>query len=305
MDLRALEHFLVAVEHGNLTAAAAELDVSQPALSKSLKRLERELGVRLVERGRFGIVPTPFGETLVAHGKAVRAELRQAKGSIQALAGAQRGSVVIGCGPTEATRLLPLAITRLVKANPELRFTVLYGLNEALMPMVRQGEVDFALSSVPGFSSDPDLVHESLFIETACVVARAKHPLARRKPVSPAELLDFPWILARRHELERRALDGLFHEANLQPPEAAIESTSTVLMKSVVLQSDFLTFLPRELIYWEEQTGDLVALRVEGSSWTRAVGITRRSRGTLSPASRALIDALKRVGSEFFSAAVL
>jgi len=299
MDYRRIQHFLAAVRHGNLTEAAADLEISQPALSKSIKALEKSIGARLLERGRFGVRPTPYGEALVARGSVIEAELRNAQSEIDAMKGARRGHVLLGCGPTEANRLLPLAISRLNKSNPDLRITVLYGLNEALMPWVKQGEVDFALSSVPMQATDPELSHERLFIESGVVVARLHHPLAKKRNLSMTELARYPWVLPRRREMERRALDDLFLAHGLELPDAAIETTSTVLMKSMLMQSDFLTFLPRELIYWELQAGQLTTLALAGPSWTRAVGITRRARGSLNVASRVLVEALRESAAKF------
>lgn len=303
MDYRRLQLFLAAVRHGSLTEAAAELEISQPALSKSLKALEKSLGVRLLERGRFGVTPTPYGEALVAHGSTIEAELRNAEAEIEALKGATRGHVMVGCGPTEANRLLPLALLDLVKSHPELKVTVLYGLNESLMPWVTNGEVDFALSSVPPRATSADLIHDMLFSETGVVVARVGHPLGRRKNIAPADLLEARWILPRRRELERLAFDDMFRAHDLEPPPAVVETTSTVLMKSVVMQSDVLTFIPRELIWWEERAGQLQALKVSGAEWVRSVGITRRRRGSLSPAGRLLVDALKSAAARFGRAA--
>ena len=174
MDFRKVQFFLAAVRCGSLTEAAAELGVSQPALSKAIKALERSLGVPLIERGRFGVVATPFGEALRYHGQVVEAEFRHAAGEIESLKGAQKGHVIVGCGPTEATRLLPLALNAMQQRRPEVRVTVLYGLNESLMPWVKHGDIDFALSSVPTRSQDPDLQHETLFTESAVVVSRAE-----------------------------------------------------------------------------------------------------------------------------------
>jgi len=299
MDYRRIQHFLAAVRHGNLTEAAADLEISQPALSKSIKALEKSIGARLLERGRFGVRPTPYGEALVARGNVIEAELRNAQSEIDAMKGARRGHVLIGCGPTEANRLLPLAITKLNKSHPDLRVTVLYGLNEALMPWVKQGEVDFAISSVPMQATDPELTHERLFIDSGVVVARVGHPLARKRNLSMAELARYPWVLPRRREMERRALDDLFVAHGLDLPDAAIETTSTVLMKSMLMQSDFLTFLPRELIYWELQAGQLTTLALAGPGWARAVGITRRARGTLNVAGKVLVEALKEAAGKF------
>lgn len=295
VDIRALEHFLAAVQHGSLTLAAAELGLTQPALSKSLRRLEAELGVTLLERGRFGVSPTPYGEALAARGRRIRDELAGVANELASMRGAAEGNVVIGCGPTEATRLLPLAAQALAARAPGIRLTVLYGLNEALMPWVRSGEIEFALSSVPSTASDPGLAHETLYIESAAVIARAQHPLAERRMVTARDLVGYSWCLARRHELERRALDELFLTNELRPPVAAIETTSTVLMKSVVMMTDFLTFLPRELVYWETQQGTLVPLPVSGPAWSRHVGITCRAQGELSPAAARLVQALRTV----------
>ena len=300
MDFRKVQLFLAAVRHGNLTEAAAELGLSQPALSKSIKALEKSLGVPLLERGRFGVTPTAFGHALLQHGQVVEAEMRHAVGEIEALKGARRGHVRVGCGPTEANRLLPLALLRLARREPDLRVTVLYGLNESLMPWVRQGEVDFALSSVPPRALDPDLVHEPLFTESGVVVARTGHPLARERSIAPQRLTTFPWILPRPRELERLAFDDFFRRHGLEPPPAAIETTSTVLMKSYVLHGDALTFIPRELIWWEVQAGQLTALDVEGTDWTRIVGLTRRRVGTIGPAGRRLAQAVREAAEETF-----
>jgi len=287
------------VRHGNLTEAAATLDISQPALSKSINALEKSIGARLLERGRFGVRPTPYGEALLARGNVIEAELRNAQSEIDAMKGARRGHVLIGCGPTEANRLLPQAIAKLHRSHPELRVTALYGLNESLMPWVKQGEVDFALSSVPMQTTDAELTHERLFIEYGVVVARVGHPLARKRNLSLAELARHPWVLPRRREMERRALDDLFVAHGLEVPDAVVETTSTVLMKSMLMQSDFLTFLPRELIYWELQAGQLTTLALSGPTWNRAVGITRRARGSLNLASKVLIESLKEAAKKF------
>ena len=273
MDFRKVQFFLAAVRCGSLTEAAAELGVSQPALSKAIKALETSLGVPLIERGRFGVVATR---------------------------GAQSGHVLVGCGPTEATRLLPLALNAMQQRRPEVRVTVLYGLNETLMPWVKHGDVDFALSSVPARSQDPDLLHETLFTESAGVVSRADHPLARMRQITPALLAQQQWVLPRQRELERQAFDDFFRSHGLNAPTAQIETTSTVLMKAMVMQSDALTFIPRELIYWEEKARQLRALPVAGVQWVRPVGMTRRRQGALSPASRFVMECLRSVATQRF-----
>ena len=89
-----------------------------------------------------------------AHADAHRCGAAQRRAGSDRLARRPPGHVCVGCGPSEATRLLPIALNRLRERSPGINVTVLYGLNEALMPMVKHGEVDFALSSIPPRSPD-------------------------------------------------------------------------------------------------------------------------------------------------------
>jgi DNA-binding transcriptional LysR family regulator len=302
LDVARLRQLALIVRERSFSRAAESLGISQPALSKGIRSMERALGVQLLERGRFGAFPTAFGLALVRHADAIDAELRSAVQEVDALRVARTGHICVGCGPSEATRLLPTALNRLRQRSPGITVTVLYGLNEALTPMVKHGEVDFALSSIPARSTDPDLRLVRLHEDRAAVIARTGHPLTQRRgPLSAQHLVDQEWVLARTSELERRALDELFIETGLQPPAVSLETTSAVLMKTMVIQSDLLTFLPRELIYWEERAGLLTALKLAVPSWHRIVGLTMRARAGINPAAQALIDTLREVGGEFSS----
>ncbi len=302
LDVARLRQLALIVRERSFSRAAETLGISQPALSKNIRSMERTLGVQLLERGRFGALPTAFGLALVRHADAIDAELRSAVQEVEALRIARTGHICVGCGPSEATRLLPVALNRLRQRSPGITVTVLYGLNEALTPMVKHGEVDFALSSIPARSTDADLRLVKLHEDRAAVIARTGHPLVeRRGPLTAQHLLEQQWVLPRTSELERRALDDLFIETGLEPPVVSLETTSAVLMKTMVIQSDLLTFLPRELIYWEERAGLLTTLKLAVPSWHRSVGLTLRARAGINPAAQVLIDTLREVGGEFSS----
>jgi DNA-binding transcriptional LysR family regulator len=299
LDLRRLRHLRSVVTEGSLTAAAARLGLSQPALSASIKSLEADVGVPLLTRHRHGALATPHADVLVAHANRIERELDGAWSSLARLKGSAVVSLRIGCGPAEATRLLPMALMRLRTIHPELRVFVEYGLNEALMPMVRRGDVDCALSSIPRSAAHPELRHEALHSDSAVIVARVGHPLAARRTLAVRDLAAYPWVLARHWELERRALDELFAQAGLRPLEAQIETTSAVLMKTVVMQSDFLTFVPREMIVWEERANLLRPLKGIHSTWERHVGITTRADAAPDVAIGRLTLALRESAREF------
>lgn len=297
LDLRRLRHLKAVLGEGSISAAAAQLGLSQPALSASIKSLESDLGVRLLRRHNLGVESTPSAELLIAHAGQVERELDAALSALAELHGRSAASLNIGCGPAEATRLLPLALTRLRVVHPGVRLFVEYGLNETLMPMVRRGEIVFALSSVPHSAAHPELRHDALYMDTAVIVARVGHPLAARRTLTANDLAAYPWVLARRWELERKALDELFAQAGLPPVRAQIETTSAVLMKALLLQSDFLTFVPHEMVFWEEGANLLRPLKGVGSMWQRHVGITTRRDGAL-PAHAAVLVRLLREAAQ-------
>ena len=133
IDVPRLRQLAQIVRHRSFSKAAESMGISQPALSKNIRSLERALGVQLLERGRFGAMPTAFGLALVRHADSIDAELRSASQEIEALRVARGGHTCIGCGPSEATRLLPTALSRLRNASPGIRVTIQYGLNAALI----------------------------------------------------------------------------------------------------------------------------------------------------------------------------
>lgn len=295
LDLRRIRHLRAALVEGSLTGAAAQLGLTQPALSASIKSLETDLGVRLLERHRSGVTPTPYAESLMTHARSIEHELDGAWSDLTRLKGSQVIGLRIGCGPSESARLLPLALRHLQAVQPGLGVFVEYGLNEMLMPMVRRGDIACALSSIPRSATHPDLEHEPLHVDTAVVVARVGHPLAARRSLAPKDLAAWPWVLARKWELERKALDDWFAQAGLKPVEPQVETTSADLMKALVAQSDFLTFVPHEMIHWEERADLLRPLKGLRSPWERHVGITTRRDEPLSDAAGLFVASLRSI----------
>ena len=166
IDSRRIRHLRVAVDEGSLTRAAKTLGISQPALSMSIRSLEADLGVTLLTRHRHGVRPTAFADILATSSRTVETELAHTATRLSQLKLATAGMVSIGCGPSESSRLLPMALVLLRRTHPEIRIIVEYGLNESLMPLVANGDIAFALSSVSRHSMHPDLKQQPLFADT-------------------------------------------------------------------------------------------------------------------------------------------
>src|SRR5215469_4705109 len=107
MDFRQLEYFLRVAQRKNISLAAADLNIAQPTLTKSIKLLEDRLGVKLFERLPRGVALTPFGQTLLRHAEAVHVQIRDAGQEIAAQRSGTVGTVAIGAGPTWLRSYLP------------------------------------------------------------------------------------------------------------------------------------------------------------------------------------------------------
>lgn len=157
MDLRRLEYFLSVAKHLSITAAAAELGLAQPTLTKSIRLLEEELGVSLFERLPRGVDLTEFGRSLLRHAQAMHVQARDALNEIEGLRGGTIGMVTIGAGPSWLRRHLPRAVARTLSRNPSLRVRIDGGFDDALLRALRHGEVDFVVSELPSPDRSADL----------------------------------------------------------------------------------------------------------------------------------------------------
>lgn len=294
MDLRQLDYFLKVVERGSLTAAAAELRITQPTLTKSIRQLERSLGVALLERLPRGVVPTEFGAVLARHARLVGVQLKDALGEIEGMRSGRTGHVAIGAGPAWLRRLLPLAVTRVQAASPGLAVYLTGGFDDGLLRLLRQGELDLVVAELPEPSTAPDLTMLELASDDLGVICRTGHALVHKPRLVPADLIDYPWILPAGNTRARRRLDALFIGRGLSPPTAAIETDSMAFMLASIRLSDGIGYSTAQLLAQTEGQG-LVMLEVAGLTGRRTAGVISRREARLSPAAQAIVDELTAI----------
>src|SRR5262249_25510127 len=150
---------------------------SQPAVSQSLREIERGIGIPLFERTARGMLPTPLGAILALHLKRSLAELRIAEEEIGFLRGMAKGTVAIGTLSAGRARLLPRAITRLLAAFPNITVTTEEGTFEHLAARLRAGEIDFILGALRPPEHTIGFEREAIAQDTLTIVVRTGHPL--------------------------------------------------------------------------------------------------------------------------------
>src|SRR3954464_5201619 len=142
MDLRQLEYFLRVAQRKNISIAAAELNITQPTLTKSIKLLEDQLGVKLFDRLPRGVALTLYGATLLRHAEAVHVQIKDAGDEVAALRNGTFGIVRIGAGPTWLRRHLPVALAKVIAKHPDIRIQIDGRFDETLVRARRTGELD-------------------------------------------------------------------------------------------------------------------------------------------------------------------
>lgn len=294
MDLRQLRYLVEAIEQGSIGRAATRLGLSQPALTKSLRLLERELDVALLERTSTGVVPTAYGRSLYEHAKAVDAVVADAQAEIGQMRGKHAGSVHIGALPSIAGGILAQAVAAVAGPQPQISARIVEKMNFELLPGLRRAEFDFVVGLI-GETEELGVRSRVILRDQLVVIGRAGHRLAGQGVVSEAELALEPWLFPMVGSSHRHVLEDFFRAAGVEPPSAKMETTSVQMIKSVVMRSDYVGVLPLHVMEPEVRAGWLVPLSVRSPMLRRTIAIHHRENHPLSAAARALMRAIEVV----------
>ncbi len=296
MDLSQVRYFNAVARHGSFSAAAKALGVTQPGLTKAVRRLEAALDCTLFVRLPRGVELTQQGQALLRHASLLDVQLQDARKEVRAVAGGAVGELRIGAGPSWLGRALPRIVAELTAEYPGLSFHVVGGYNGMLMDALSSGNLDLVVSALPD-QSPAGLQAIPLTTDTISVVARRSHPLRTKRRPQPSSTLAYPWVLPGRDVLLRSRLEALFRVAGLEPPPAKIESDSISFIAAVLRDSNMLSFATSRVL--RSEMDGVVPLLIPGLTMTRSAGILFRSGAGITPATRAFIEAIKRLAQEF------
>jgi DNA-binding transcriptional LysR family regulator len=262
MELRDIEYFAVVAEHGHLGRAAATLGLTQPALSKSLRRLEQALQVKLVQRTPKGVVLTVEGDALLQRVRELRLSLRNVAREIEDVSRGRIGRLRIGVGGAISQALLSSVLATQLEVGAGVRLEIDVSDNDRMMPALDQGELDVVVNYIRPAEG---LLCEPLYKERFVVVASARHRLAASREVALAALTHDRWALpfSQPTLVSQRWLHQRFLDAGLPPPAIAFEARSAALRMKIVARSDLLTFASASAA--REAGPAVMALPVAGS----------------------------------------
>ena len=233
MDLKSLRYFLAIVDEGSISAAAESLNLSQPNISRQMTLLEKELGAKLFERGSRRIVLTEEG--MLLRRRAVEI-LQLADTAVTEIGSAGKGvigTVRIGCGETDAMRVVARAIRRFSEMHPMVRFELHSGNAEDVSDLLERGLVDFGVLIEPTDKTRYDYLSFPTEIRWGALVRR-DDPLARFCGVMPSDIAGRKVIVSRQN----MAANGISGWMGPDFPEPEVVATYNLLFNASLLVSE-------------------------------------------------------------------
>lgn len=294
MKLNAIRDFVTVADRGSLRAAARHLDVAQPAITRSIQELEKELGVPLFDRGAKGVSLTPMGALFLKRSKAVRSELSRAKEELDQMRGQLHGHVRVCLSSAAHMALLPNALQPFRKRYPDVALDIIDGLLPSVESELKDGTVDCYVGPASDETSG-ELAIEKLFDNTRVILGRKGHPLAHAK--SLRDLTGAEWVTTSLTHRADQELGPLFQQHGLPPPRLVVQTHSALTFLFTVAYSDLLMMLPvqwtqapmfRDVLQRIDVVEPLIAL---------PVCIVRRAGLPLTPAAEYFCDMMRRASA--------
>lgn len=290
MELRQLTYFLTAVQTLSFRKAAELCFVAQPALSRQIAALEKELGVALFTRAKQRITVTSAGNEFAIYARNALEQLQQGQQAMVNMQEGVKGTITLGCVEPLATAFLPAIFHSFHQRYPGVRFDVRVLRTDDVMTLIEHEEVDLGLIFDP--PSRPEvLVFKELFRQSLHVLMPAQHPLAQRPQTSLVleEILAEPFLLLRQTARLRRIIDRILMQRGMvvQP---IVEIDSMEGLKQLVKQGSGITLMLPALLGSNQIEDDVAVTPLADVSEQFIFALVYRRFGSISKPARQFLN---------------
>jgi LysR family transcriptional regulator of abg operon len=292
MKLNQIRDVLAVAQRGSLRSAARHLGLAQPAITRSIRELERELGAPLFERHVTGIALTAVGEAFVRRASAIQTEIQRTKDEVEQLRGNPTGSVTISLSTASHLALLPKVLPGFSDRYPAVTLKIIEGLFPVIESELHSGIIDFYVGPLSEASISGELNSELLFENTRHIVGRKGHPLAAAR--SLADLTAATWITTAVTVTNEEELTPIFTQHGLPPPRTVIQAQTGLSMIMAVAYSDHLAMLPRQWLDFAAANQLVQSFKLKEEIAAPSIYIVKRARLPLTPVAEHLSDLFRR-----------
>jgi DNA-binding transcriptional LysR family regulator len=281
-------------EHEMVSAAAATMNISQPAASRMIGEMESLLNAQLCERLSRGVRLTPLGLSLARHARSVLLQLLQAEQEIIDMRTGRSGSVALGAVTAPAIDLAAPAIGKIRSIFPRIELNMKIDTSNALARELLASRLDFIIARVPD-ELDPALFDcLTIGVEEACLIVRAGHPLLAYSPVQLSQLNVYDWVMQTRGTPLRRTVENMFLAKNLSVPDRLSNTSSLTLTIILVAKSDAIAPISVEAAkFFSTQRGAAGAIEILPTDFQIVVqpySLIKVRNRAMSPAAQSVYD---------------
>jgi DNA-binding transcriptional LysR family regulator len=282
LQLRHVQHAVALAEEGSYTAAARRLNLSQPALSRSIQTLEELLGAPLFDRTSAGIVPTTIGSIVLERGRLLLQDAKSVEREVRLALGLETGSLTIGAGPYPANISVGQACGLLLLDHPRLKVDIRVADWQSLLQAVLDGTLDFAVAEISTIADDSRFETETLPRHPGYFICHPRHPLVRETALTLERVRAFPIVSSSL-------------PARLRGIDAAIRVDTFRLLRDIVIHSNSVGLATASQVRSDEEAGLLARLPLELPWMHSQYGFIRLRNRTPSPAALAFMVRLREV----------
>jgi DNA-binding transcriptional LysR family regulator len=295
VKLSSLKALVTAVEEGSLRAAARRLGLSQPAVTKLMRELERDIGAPVLQRSTGGVFPTAQGKVVYEHARRVLRELDDARAQVDQLGGRMIGELSIGAVPLAVLLLVPEAMRTFTREYPDIQIRVREELYIAQLTLLREGEVDVAIGPIPAGLPVGEFEVDALMPIDMAVVAGKGSAYARAKSLH--QLAGARWVYTSLSGKSGYAT-ALFEAHGLAPPAPAAMVNSTLALLALVSQGDYVGLMPMPIATHPAAAPFMSVVPIKEGHLALTLGAIVRRGALLKPAVRQFIAHLHRAAQQ-------
>ncbi|UVL54505.1 LysR family transcriptional regulator [Pseudomonas sp. B21-035] len=300
MDLRQLRHFVALADYRGFVRAADAVNLSQPAFSRSIQTLERDLDCALVERGSREFRLTGQGQLVLQHARRLLASSQNLHNELLQYNGLEGGELSFGSGPYPAQLLVPEALAQFIHDHPLVRARFHQGDWEQLGSWLKEQQIEFLVADSRYFKDDPRYQVQALRPRRGRFFCRAGHPLAARAGLTLRALLDYPIAGTRIPPMIRKILA---RAQGTQDFVTSVECAQFDAIRRVVMRSDAIGLATAEALHERVEAGEIqllsfVDVDANDPNLQLQYGIVSRAGDSLTPAAQAMIAAILSVDQQ-------
>lgn len=293
MDFYQLAYFRKVAETSSLSRAAAELHITQPAVSKQIRSLEDELGERLFDRIGKKVFLTRAGEVLLTHVDRILRSVDEAKTAVRDLSAECSGELVIGTSDHISIHRLPDVLKACITAFPKIDLKLRCHRSETILELVAKNQVDLGVITLQ--KTPPNITSRIIWKDPMSLVVPVGHPLTSAKRVRLKDIVQHGMILTEHATETRKMVDDVFAAQGLTP-NVAMEVAYIETIKSLVRTGLGIAILPDRAVDAEVKSGALMRLRITDAAFARNLGVVYLKDKFLSRPAVEFLALLEKAG---------